>query len=91
MSANPNNINYVREVTDLFTERCPKAATLTPGDFAIIAEWEKQEIPLKVILQSIGEVCDGHDENTRSITDINDKVKRDFVNWLQVTETNAGS
>ncbi|MFN0279227.1 MAG: hypothetical protein ACKVRN_11570 [Pyrinomonadaceae bacterium] len=85
MSVDPNNVNYVREVTDLFTARCRNPATLTPDDFAIIAEWHKQEIPLEVILKSIGEVCDGHCENKLSVTDIQDKVKRDFVNWLQTS------
>lgn len=87
MPADLNDMNYIREVTNLFTARCRNPATLTPDDFALIAEWKKQEIPLEVILKSIGEVCDGQCENKLSVTDIQDKVKRDFVNWLQTSET----
>ena len=79
-------MNYVREVADQFLARCSNAEILSPTDFSIIAEWEKQEVPLAVILKSINEVCDEQNENDPQIgavADIQDKVKQDFINWLQ--------
>jgi len=51
-------MKYVVEVADLFLARCCNNKVLSPMDFVTIAEWEKQEIPIEVVLRSINEVCD---------------------------------
>ena len=77
-------MSYVREIADLFRLRCRHITILNPMDFAIIAEWEKQDIPLFIIRESIEEVCgQKNDPEIRSIADIQDEVKRKFINWLQ--------
>lgn len=80
-------MSYVLEIADQFLCRCSHVAILDPADFSIIAEWEKQDIPLSVILASIDEVC-GEKKNTiniGSIADIQDQVKTNFIAWLQNT------
>jgi len=81
-------MNYVREVADLFLSRCRDVTILSPIDFVIIAEWEKQEIPLDVILTSINEMCLEITDRprVRSVADIQDTVKQDFLNWLQTKQ-----
>lgn len=77
-------MNYVREIADIFRLHCRHITILDPMDFALIAEWEKQDIPLPVILRSIEEVCSQeNDLAIESIADIQDRIKQNFVNWLQ--------
>ena len=82
-------MNYVIDVAELFLARCPNLTILSPSDFTIIAEWEKQEIPLAVIFASINEVCDhlnGDGAQIESVNDLQATVKQNFIDWLQ---TNA--
>lgn len=81
-------MNYVREVTDLFLSRCRDVTILSPIDFIMIAEWEKQEIPLEVILKSINEMCPDvkNGPRVRSVADIQDTVRQDFMDWLQTKQ-----
>ena len=46
-------MSYIREVADLVLARRSNPAILSPTDFVIIAEWEKQEIPFSVIAESL--------------------------------------
>ncbi len=79
-------MNYVIDVADLFLARCPNVSILSPMDFTIIAEWEKQEIPLAVVFDSINAVC-GHlndaGPKVGSINDLRIVVKQNYINWLQ--------
>ena len=45
-------MNYVEEVSSLFQARCGKII-LAPEDYAQIAEWEKQDIPIEVVAVTI--------------------------------------
>lgn len=76
-------INYVFEIADQFRRCCCRTAILTPMDFAIIAEWGKQEIPLSIVLTSIEDFCGKKNVEIGSIAEIQDKVKQDFIRWLQ--------
>lgn len=83
-------MNYVMNTADLFLSRCRNVTILSPTDFAIIAEWEKQGIPLAVILKSINEMCDDlieADNKPKSVGEFQSTVKRNFIQWLQ---TKAG-
>ena len=79
-------MNYVNDAAELFLSRCRDLTILSPADFATIAEWEKQEIPLGVILRSINEMCDDlsdADSKPKSISEFQSSVKRNFIAWLQ--------
>ena len=73
-------MNYVQEIADKFLENCPNTVTLGPGDFTLIAEWEKQEIPKEVVLDAIAAVCT---PGVNSVADIKSGVKQFFMEWLQ--------
>ncbi|MEP6787856.1 MAG: hypothetical protein ABJB40_05450 [Acidobacteriota bacterium] len=80
-------MNYVIAVADLFLARCPSVTILSPADFLIIAEWEKQEIPVGVVLGSINNICDELGDQVSevaSISDIRSAVKRHYVDWLRI-------
>jgi len=79
-------MSYVIAVADLFLARCPNVTILSPMDFTIIAEWEKQEIPLDVVFDSINRFCDELGKKigeVRSISDLRSSVKQNYINWLQ--------
>ena len=82
------SIDYIREAADQFLARCRDIPILGPTDFTKIAEWEKQEIPLRHWLDSINEVCGelrDESDKIRSISDLQGTVKKNFVVWLQST------
>jgi hypothetical protein len=81
-------MSYVSEIADLFLRRCLKIKILTPADFTAIVEWEKQEIPMSVVQESICAVCDEESGGSHvdSIADIQETVKDNFMHWLQVNE-----
>jgi len=75
-------MSYVLNVAEILLARCSNITILSPTDFAIIAEWEKQEIPLDVALKSIHELCD-EATGVRSVSDFQTIVRKNFVQWLQ--------
>ena len=78
-------MDYVGEMAGLFRSRCGDTKILSPMDYVIVAEWEKEEIPLTVILDSINEVCDwldGDAGKVESIGEFQPAVKQSFLNWL---------
>lgn len=80
-------MSYVTNVADLFLSRSSRgAAILNPMDYVIIAEWEKEEIPLDIVLGSINEVCNNLNEEIRieSIEYFQGTVKKNYKNWLQL-------
>ena len=84
---------YVRDVADLILARCSNVTVLSPIDFTIIAEWEKEGIPLDIILASINQVCDGINTNGGTVSSIGDfqgAIKRNFVDWLQTKSGKNG-
>ena len=78
-------MNYIGEVTDLFRSRCGGMKILDPMDYVIIAEWEKQEIPLAIVAAAINEICDrlGDDLRIDSISYFQETIKHNFRAWLQ--------
>lgn len=71
----------------MFLARLPDVTILDPMDYTIIVEWEKQEIPLSVVLCSINEVCDSlSDERVKieSISYFQEAVRKNFKDWLQI-------
>jgi hypothetical protein len=81
-------MSYVSDVAELFLSRCQSVKILSPTDYATIAEWEKQEIPLAVILDSLNRSFNALPEHkkTSKIESMNyfqNEIKKNFANWLQ--------
>ena len=78
-------MSYVGEIADLFRSRCGDTAILGPMDYVIIAEWEKQEIPIAIIAAAITEICDRLNDGDPGIDSVGyfqDIVKQNFREWL---------
>jgi len=87
------DMNYVEEVSSIFQARCGKTI-LAPEDYAQIAEWEKQEIPLEVVAVTIDLTSyqlDGVETEIKSIRYFNDAIKTNFRRWLQMQDRRPNS
>ena len=83
-------MNYVAEVTGAFRSRSGEATIIDAADYARIAEWEKQEVPLFIVVLAIDQAfdkLDGTNEQIVSFSDLRDEVKRRFAAWLRRTAT----
>ena len=79
-------MNYISEVSDLFRSRCDNIAILSPEDYRLIAEWEKEEIPFEIIAATINDICDGRTgghEDIESIMYFQEAIRKSFRNWLK--------
>lgn len=79
-------MSYVTEVADLFLARFPHITILNPTDYVIISEWEKQEIPITIVLNSINGISknlDGEKIQIESISYFQETIKKNFRDWLQ--------
>jgi len=79
-------MTYVTEVVDFFLARFPGVALLDPTDYTILAEWEKQEIPLDLVLKSIADAHTDLQNNSgeiKSLADCHARVKVNFREWLK--------
>lgn len=78
-------MNYVETVADLFLKRSGKKL-LAMNDYVLIAEWEKEEIPLEIILDSINRSFNdvsAVSENIESIEYFKDIVQMDFAEFIR--------
>ena len=80
-------MSYVTDVADLFLSRCQNLKILSPMDYATIAEWEKEEIPLAVVFDSLNHAFDNLPQqrepvNIESVGYFHNEVKKNYVNWL---------
>jgi hypothetical protein len=67
-------------------------SVLGPEIYTAIAEWEKKEIPLSLVIESIDEVCGGKQEaagTVESIDKLQVVVNENFRIWL--VNRNAGN
>ena len=79
-------MSYVSVVTDFFaTRKGDVEFTFSPEDYATIAEWEKQEIPLAFVLSTIDRVISesSRPRDTSSFGDLDRSVSADFAEWLR--------
>ena len=79
-------MSYVSVVTDFFVTRQGAEFVLTPEDYATIAEWEKQDIPLAFVVSTIDRVISEsqlRSEPALSIHQINGSVHSRFADWLR--------
>ncbi|CAN5540261.1 hypothetical protein BH10ACI2_BH10ACI2_11410 [soil metagenome] len=75
-------MNYVTKVADHFLSRCSHISILTPDDFTMIAEWEKRDVPVELVLTTIDAVC-GVEKSLESLCDLRDQVRQNYLEWLQ--------
>ena len=83
-------MSYVSVVTDFFATRQGADFVFSPEDYATIAEWEKQEIPLSFVLSTIDRVISESEkrrESVGSIIQISGSVHSRFADWLRDCET----
>ncbi|MGH9945666.1 MAG: hypothetical protein ACRD6X_00525 [Pyrinomonadaceae bacterium] len=77
---------YVTAVLDLLAAYGLKEAEFSPEDFSAIAEWEKQEIPLEFLIESIKRYCENSNRNIRSeefITKLEGHIFREYTESLR--------
>ncbi|MEO7672667.1 MAG: hypothetical protein ABIU09_01145 [Pyrinomonadaceae bacterium] len=77
-------MDYVSAIATSILARPGCIPVLGPEIYTAIAEWEKKEIPLPVVLISIDEICGGSEVNAamRSIDQLQIVVKKNFRIWL---------
>lgn len=78
-------MSYVSNIADSLRSHSGNAIPLGPDVYTAIAEWEKDEIPLAIVLVSIEELCrNGRDQNGGfvSIDRFQSVVARNFMIWL---------
>ena len=81
-------MSYVNDVSAIFQSRCPSAPVLSPEDYTLIAEWEKQEIPFEIVSDSINIMCDrlkGDTAEIKSIKYFQSAIGNNFTAWLQIS------
>ena len=52
----------------------------------MVAEWEKQEIPLVLVIAAINQICDqikDDDTRIRSVSYFQETINRNYNDWLQ--------
>ena len=78
-------MNYVSNIAETILSHTRKSVVLGPELYTAIAEWEKKEIPVAVVLISIDEVY-GQTKETFTerppIDLLQDTVLRNFTTWL---------
>jgi hypothetical protein len=83
-------MSYVSVITDFFATRQGADFVFSPEDYATIAEWEKQEIPLAFVLSTIDRVISESEKRREmidSILQISPSVDSRFADWLRESET----
>lgn len=76
-------MSYISEAAELFQSFNPETSVLSSFDYLIIAEWEKQEIPLPLVLDAIREFFAKPDhKNPATLDEIKQDVKDLYTVWL---------
>ena len=86
-------MSYVSEAAELFQCLNPEMTVLSPDDYLTIAEWEKQEIPLSLVLGAIRDLSAGNGRRNRTnLVEIKQDVKDKYSAWLcgQIPQPPAG-
>lgn len=83
--------NYLSEVVNLFLTRRSSTLNLSPLDWQIVAAWEKQGIPLHIVIRAINGVFDKYymqpkakQKPIKSISYCSEEIQIAFENWLQL-------
>lgn len=82
-----NYFNYFSEIEAAFIRRRGRNLLLSPVDWTLIESWQKSDIPLHLILQSIEDVFDARDKKptkraVKSLSYCKDEVEARYAEWL---------
>jgi hypothetical protein len=77
-------MSYVSTVVDFINTRSTSPTALSAEDYTTIAEWEKQEIPLGFVLDSLDQrlIDLGPEPGPVSIGDLTPNMGIEFADWL---------
>lgn len=79
-------MSYVSEVVDFVASRRGSSTIFSPGEYAVIAEWEKQEIPMRLIFGAFDQaVVDDEQKREKqfSIEELDEVVCLQYAEWLR--------
>lgn len=83
--------NYLSEVSDLFLRRRGSTLGLSPLDWQTIDQWERDGIPLRIVIRVINEVFDNIEmkpkklrPRVKSISYCADEIEIAFENWCEL-------
>jgi hypothetical protein len=77
-------MSYVSEASELFISLNPDTPFLGPFDYLLIAEWEKQKIPLPLVLDAIRRLSAGSESHHRFGT-LKQEIKQGYADYLKHT------
>ncbi|HUF04844.1 MAG TPA: hypothetical protein VMM38_11805 [Aridibacter sp.] len=84
-----NHFNYFSEIESAFVRRRGRNLLLSPVDWALIESWEKEGIPLKIVLSTIDELFDQLEADPkragsiRTLTYCKDAVEARYKAWKE--------
>lgn len=84
-------MTYVSSIANSILSHNPEPVALGPEIYTAIAEWEKNEIPMAIVLISIDEIC-GRKKKIGCIPVelIQETVLRNFQTWLAHGNSHKG-
>lgn len=87
-------MSYVSDVAEFVAARRGSPTILSPSEYAVIAEWEKQEIPIKLVFGIFDRSLMGSESSGRrsvSIEELDKAVYLQYADWLQNRTEAKGS
>ena len=79
-------MSYVSEVVEFVAARRGSPTLLSPREYAVIAEWEKQEIPVRMIFGAFDKLDLDRRRDTEIqllIKELDEVVYLYYADWLQ--------
>lgn len=80
-------MTYVNKVADFYVARFAGVRMLSAEDYTMIAEWEKQNIPVAIVLRSINDVYYSYTSDgieIKTIGECDETVRNIFRDWLEI-------
>jgi hypothetical protein len=77
-------MSYVSEVADLICSLNTNNAVLGAHDYLVISEWEKQEIPLEIVLTTLREYFAEQESAAEgALVVIKREIRNRYAEWLR--------
>lgn len=76
-------MSYVSEVVEFVAARRGSPTILSPDEYAVIAEWEKQEIPVRLIFGAFDKLDRKLETDQMSIQEMDEVVCLYYADWLR--------
>jgi hypothetical protein len=84
-----NHFDYFTEIENAFVRRRGRHLLLSPVDWALIEEWEKEGIPLKIVLATIDDIFDQVEADpkrsgsVRTLSYCKNAVESRYRSWME--------